>query len=83
MKALLRFGHFWYDFIVGDEWVIAVAAVLAIGVTAAATHLGWNVWPILPLAVTGTLATAAWRATRGPRADARVRRGSRRRRGSR
>jgi hypothetical protein len=64
VKALLRFGRFWYDFIVGDEWVIAAAGVLAIGVTAAATHLGWNAWPILPLGVTGTLVATAWRAAR-------------------
>ena len=64
MKALVRFGRFWYDFIVGDEWVIAVVVVLAVGVTALATRLGWNAWPLLPLAAVGTLAFTAWRAVR-------------------
>ena len=64
MKALLRFGRFWYDFIVGEEWVIAVVAVLAVGATAFATRLGWNAWPLLPLAVVGTLALSAWRVVR-------------------
>jgi hypothetical protein len=61
MKALLRFGRFWYDFIVGDEWVIAVVVLLAVGATGLATGLGWNAWPLLPLAVAGTLAFSAWR----------------------
>ena len=64
MKALVRCGRFWYDFIVGDEWVIAVVVVLAVGVTAIATRLGWNAWPLLPVAVAGTLAFTAWRAVR-------------------
>ena len=35
MRFLRGFGQFWYDFIIGDDWKIAVAvlAVLAIGVT--------------------------------------------------
>ncbi|MFI7065949.1 hypothetical protein ACIBL3_33460 [Kribbella sp. NPDC050124] len=33
MKFLKAFGQFWYDFIIGDDWKIAVAVVLALGVT--------------------------------------------------
>jgi hypothetical protein len=36
MKFLKSFGQFWYDFIIGDDWKIAVAVVLALGVLAAA-----------------------------------------------
>ncbi|TCO48537.1 hypothetical protein EV646_104359 [Kribbella antiqua] len=36
MKFLKAFGQFWYDFIIGDDWKIAVAVVLALGVTLAA-----------------------------------------------
>ena len=32
MKYLKAFGQFWYDFIIGDDWKIAVAVVLALGV---------------------------------------------------
>jgi hypothetical protein len=32
MKFLKSFGQFWYDFIIGDDWKIAVAVVLALGV---------------------------------------------------
>ena len=36
MKFLKAFGQFWYDFIIGDDWKIAVAVVLALGVLLAA-----------------------------------------------
>jgi hypothetical protein len=31
VKFLKSFGQFWYDFIIGDDWKIAVAVVLALG----------------------------------------------------
>jgi hypothetical protein len=36
MKFLKAFGQFWYDFIIGDDWKIAVAVVLALVVLYAA-----------------------------------------------
>ena len=33
MRALAQFGRFWYDFIIGDDWKIAVAVVLALSFT--------------------------------------------------
>jgi len=36
MKFLKAFGQFWYDFIIGDDWKIAVAVVLALLVLFAA-----------------------------------------------
>jgi len=30
MKFLKAFGQFWYDFIIGDDWKIAVAVVLSL-----------------------------------------------------
>ena len=32
MGLLTSFGRFWYDFIVGDDWKIAAATVLALSV---------------------------------------------------
>lgn len=31
MTFLKAFGRFWYDFIIGDDWKIAVAVVVALG----------------------------------------------------
>jgi hypothetical protein len=63
MNAVIGFGRFWYDFIIGDDWRIAAAVVVAlivIGVLAAHTHIA--VWPLLPLAVILTLGTSLRRA---------------------
>ncbi|MFD7159652.1 hypothetical protein ACQHIV_05190 [Kribbella sp. GL6] len=32
MKYLKAFGQFWYDFIIGDDWKIAVAVVSTLAV---------------------------------------------------
>lgn len=31
MKLLKSFGQFWYDFLIGDDWKIAAAVIVAIG----------------------------------------------------
>jgi uncharacterized membrane protein YoaK (UPF0700 family) len=31
MRFLRSFGRFWYDFVIGDDWKIAAAVVLALG----------------------------------------------------
>jgi hypothetical protein len=36
MRFLIAFGRFWYDFIVGDDWKIAVGVVLALATLVAA-----------------------------------------------
>jgi hypothetical protein len=36
VKFLKSFGAFWYDFIIGDDWKIAVAVVTALAVLLAA-----------------------------------------------
>ncbi|MQA97798.1 MAG: hypothetical protein GEV11_25425 [Streptosporangiales bacterium] len=33
MGLIKGFGKFWYDFVIGDDWKIAVAVVLALAVT--------------------------------------------------
>ena len=37
MRFLKSLGQFWYDFIIGDDWKIAVAVVLALAVLVAMT----------------------------------------------
>ena len=38
MKFLKAFGTFWYDFIIGDDWKIAAAVVIAVGILVAAVE---------------------------------------------
>jgi hypothetical protein len=70
MKHLRTFGKFWYDFIVGDDWRVAVGAAIAIALTFVATHQGANWWWFLPLAITALLATSVRRATQPEVAEA-------------
>jgi hypothetical protein len=46
-----RFGRFWWDFVVGDDWLSAAGVVVAIGATAALVAAGVAAWWLLPLAV--------------------------------
>jgi hypothetical protein len=64
MKAFLRF---WYDFIVGDDWTIAVGVVVALTVTTLLAHNGMkSAWWLLPVVVTVGLTASLLRATRKP-----------------
>jgi hypothetical protein len=51
VNALRRFGMFWWDFVVGDDWRIAVGVVASLGVSAALVATGVPAWWLLPLAV--------------------------------
>ena len=49
MTALRRAALAVWDFVVGDDWRLALAAVVAIGLTALACALGANAWWLAPL----------------------------------
>jgi hypothetical protein len=55
MNQLTQFGKFWYDFIIGDDWRIAVGVVATIAGVFVAAHDGANWWWLLPVAVAGLL----------------------------
>jgi len=61
MRYVKRFLDFWYDFIVGDDWSIAAAVAVALGLTRVLLQLGLNPWWLMPLAVTVALAISLWR----------------------
>jgi len=67
MRYLRGFGRFWYDFIVGDDWRVAVGVVIAVTCLYVATHHGFNAWWFLPLAVSVLLATSVAIAARQAR----------------
>jgi hypothetical protein len=43
--------RFWYDFVVGDDWRVALAVVAALALTYALSATGLPAWPVLPLTV--------------------------------
>jgi hypothetical protein len=64
MTSLRRFGGFWWDFVVGDDWRVAAGIAVALGLTKLLTAEGVNAWWLLPLAVALVLAASLRRATR-------------------
>jgi len=64
VTRLSRFGRFWWDFVVGDDWLVAVLVVIAIGATAALATTSVAVWWLLPLAVPLVLWLSLRRAIR-------------------
>lgn len=58
MDYIISFGRFWYDFIVGDDWTIAVVVVV---VLALLKLLKIDAWWLLPLAVIVILGLSLWR----------------------
>lgn len=64
MGKVKAFGLFWYDFVVGDDPLVAVLIVAALGGTAGlSTHTAASWW-LLPVVVTLTLAATLGRAVR-------------------
>jgi hypothetical protein len=65
VAGLRRFALFLYDFVVGDDWRVAVGVALALGLTAALTHLAHvAAWWTMPVAVGAVLVGSLARATR-------------------
>jgi hypothetical protein len=65
MRFLIGFGRFWYDFIVGDDWTIAAAVVVALALTNLLVRAHVASWWLLPLTVIIFLSASVWRVARG------------------
>ena len=64
MNRVIGFGRFWWDFVVGDDWRIALGAVIALAATSAASGAGIPAWWIVPAAVVLVLVLSVWHAAR-------------------
>jgi hypothetical protein len=62
MRFLRGFGRFWFDFIVGDDWRIALGVVLVLGLGAllvVTEAIGANLlMPLLAAAIVGVVAAS-------------------------
>jgi hypothetical protein len=63
MRFVVNFVRFWYDFIIGDDWVVAVGVVDALALAALLAHNGITAWWVMPAAVVLLLLASLWRAT--------------------
>ncbi|MCW2716223.1 MAG: hypothetical protein JWR81_45 [Pseudonocardia sp.] len=67
MRHVRAFVAFWYDFIVGDDWRVAVAVVAALAVTFGVAAAGIPAWWVLPVTVAVLLPLSLWRVARTAR----------------
>ena len=63
-RWLRSFGAFWYDFVIGDDWLVAAGVVIALAITYAVSRTSVPAWWLLPLALALLLPVSLWRATR-------------------
>jgi hypothetical protein len=64
MSRLRAFGRFWWDFVVGDDWLVAATVAVGLALTGLLTGLGVDAWWLLPVVVAIALAGSLRRATR-------------------
>ena len=62
MRYVRSFAAFWWDFIVGDDWRVAVGVAVALGLTAVLATTWASAWVVLPLAVAAVLWTSLARS---------------------
>jgi len=65
ISRLRSFGAFWYDFIVGDDWRVAVVVALALALTYGVSRTSVPAWWLLPAVVVVVLPVSLRRAIRG------------------
>jgi len=64
MSRVRSFLQFLWDFVVGDDWRIAVGVAVALGLTALIAAAGVAAWWVMPVAVALLLAASVERVGR-------------------
>jgi hypothetical protein len=65
ITRLKAFGTFWYDFVVGDDWRVAVGVVVALALTYLLSETtSIALWWLVPIAVVVLLPLSLLRAVR-------------------
>jgi hypothetical protein len=67
MTRLRQLLRFLWDFVVGDDWRIAVGVAAALLLTLVLSDNGVATWWLLPLAVAAMLSVSVWSVARKQR----------------
>ena len=65
MSKLRAFGAFWYDFVIGDDWLVAAGVVIGLAGTYGLHQAGVTAWWLLPLLLVILLPVSLSRAIGG------------------
>jgi hypothetical protein len=65
-RRLRAIGAFWYDFVIGDDWVVAAGVVIGLAGTFGLHEAGVPAWWLLPLVLFALLPVSLQRAVSGP-----------------
>jgi hypothetical protein len=63
-RRVKAFGAFWYDFVLGDDWRMAVGVIAAFLLTWAVSRSEVPAWWVAPVCVALLLPYSLWRAAR-------------------
>ena len=63
-RRLRAFTAFWYDFVVGDDWLLALVVAVGLAATYGLAQAGLAAWWLLPIAVAVAVPVSLWRAVR-------------------
>jgi hypothetical protein len=66
MTRLRAFGAFWYDFVIGDDWLVAAGVIAGLAGTYGLHRAGVTAWWLLPLVLAVLLPLSLRRAISGP-----------------
>jgi hypothetical protein len=64
-RRIMAFFAFWYDFVVGDDWLIAAVVVAGLAVTYAVSRTAVPAWWVVPALLAVLLPVSLRRAARG------------------
>jgi hypothetical protein len=58
------FAAFWYDFVIGDDWLVAAGVAISLALTYVLSQANVAAWWLVPLFLMLLLPVSLWRATR-------------------
>ncbi len=58
------FAAFWYDFVIGDDWLVAAGVVVSLALTYWLSQTAVPAWWLVPLFLVLLLPLSLWRAAR-------------------